>query len=109
MMSTLDLLEHVTQVAVQTGYRVRREMLGGVGGGVCEFNNQRWIFVDASLNAHEQLEQIRDSLWTDPAFDDSQLIPMLRRKPINTLAHSESSKKPSPSSSMSTLAPRKAA
>jgi len=61
------------------GYRIREEWLGGSGGGQCEFAGQRWIFVDLALNAAEQLEQVAESLRSDPAIKTAPLSPTLRR------------------------------
>src|SRR5262249_16658894 len=65
-MHTVDALEQSIEFAQRLGYRIRQEWLGGSGGGACEFNGQKWLFVDLALNAAEQLEQVVTALKEDP-------------------------------------------
>ena len=65
-MHTIELLEQAVQLANQLGYQVRQEWLGGCGGGACEVGGRKLMFLDSSLNATEQLEQIVDALADDP-------------------------------------------
>jgi hypothetical protein len=78
-MHTVELLEHALSIAETLGYRVRQEWLGGAGGGACEFAGRRWIFVDLSLNATEQLDQVRGALMADPAVYTLDLSPAMRK------------------------------
>jgi hypothetical protein len=78
-MHTVELLEHALSIAETLGYRVRQEWLGGAGGGACEFAGRRWIFVDLSLNATEQLDQVRSALMADPAVYTLDLSPAMRK------------------------------
>ncbi|PQO43413.1 hypothetical protein [Blastopirellula marina] len=72
-MHTLDLLEQAITAAEQLGYRVRREWLDGNGGGSCEVAGKKWIFLDLSLDSHEQLMQVLDAVAQDEAL---QTIPL---------------------------------
>ncbi|MCA9106423.1 MAG: hypothetical protein R3B96_04750 [Pirellulaceae bacterium] len=72
-MHTLDLMDQAFEAARAMGYEVRREWLGGASGGRCEFGGRRFIFLDASLNQLEQLDQLREALATAP---EAQLIPL---------------------------------
>ena len=65
-MHTLDLMEQAFATAREMGYEVRREWLGGAAGGRCEFGGKRFIFLDASLNQLEQLDQLREALASAP-------------------------------------------
>ena len=65
-MHTVELLEQTLRVAERLGYQIRQEWLGGGGGGACEFGGRKWIFVDLSLNAVEQLDQVTQALQDDP-------------------------------------------
>lgn len=76
-MHTIDLLEECLVAAQRLGYQVRREWLGGVGGGACEFGGRRWIFIDLGLNAAEQLDQAIAALRGDSQVDQLQLSPPL--------------------------------
>lgn len=68
-MSTITELEQLIAVAEQAGYRTRYDYFGGTGGGICEFGGNRWLFLDLALNSHEQLEQVRQALATDPTLE----------------------------------------
>ena len=48
-MHTVEMLERLKDLAERSGYTVRHEWLGGVGGGACQFAGRKWIFVDLSL------------------------------------------------------------
>jgi hypothetical protein len=64
-MHTVEQLEAVIAEAVQRGYEVRMEPLGGASGGLCEFGKRKWIFVDITASVAEQLEQVLSALRTD--------------------------------------------
>ncbi len=74
-MHTVDLLARTIEAAEELGYGVRREWLGGVGGGLCEFGGRKWIFIDLALNVVEQLEQVAAALRHDPACSRLPLAP----------------------------------
>lgn len=78
-MHTVDLFEQATKLARQLGYTVRFEWLEGAGGGGCEFGGQKWIFVDLSLSAAEQLGQVLDAIRHDAAAERLIQTPALRR------------------------------
>jgi len=65
-MHTIERLERLKEVAECAGYTVRQEWLGGVAGGACQFAGRKWIFIDLSLTAVEQLEQVAEALQDDP-------------------------------------------
>ena len=67
-MHTVFVLEEALEFAERLGYRIRQEGLGGTGGGRCEFNGQKWLFVDLALNVVEQLEQVLSALREDPSL-----------------------------------------
>jgi len=64
-MHTVELLEEALSAAEQLGYRVRHEWLSGSGGGDCEINGRKWLFVDLALSPSEQLEVVINSLGRD--------------------------------------------
>lgn len=57
-MHSVDLLEEALQVAQDSGFEVRQEWLDEKGGGACRVGEKRLLYVDLSLAAHEQLEQV---------------------------------------------------
>ena len=67
-MNTIELLRCSLEVAEALGYGVRQEWLAGAAGGRCEIGGKKWLFVDLSLTACEQLEQVTDALGEDPAI-----------------------------------------
>jgi hypothetical protein len=67
-MHTVELREQALRMARQLGYCIREEWLDGNGGGQCEFAGRRWIFVDLAQSAAEQLEQVAETLRSDPAI-----------------------------------------
>jgi len=78
-MHTIEVLELSLEVAKRLGYQIRQEYLGGAGGGACEFNGKKWIFVDLALNAVEQTEQVIEALQADPGIHLIELPPPLER------------------------------
>jgi len=78
-MHTIELLDEALAAAEDCGFQIRHEWLGGVGGGACEFGAQKWLFVDLSLNAIEQLEQVSEALKSDPQLHTVTISLPLRR------------------------------
>ena len=65
---TLEQVEQWLEIASQLGYRIRHDHFGGSGGGICEFGGQKWIFMDVSLSAWEQLTFLEEALPQDPLY-----------------------------------------
>jgi hypothetical protein len=65
-MLTVELLEEALELARRAGYRVRQEWLEGCAGGACVIKGQKWLFLDPTLSAAEQLEDVLNALWADP-------------------------------------------
>ncbi|HLA84448.1 MAG TPA: hypothetical protein VJL29_06615 [Thermoguttaceae bacterium] len=78
-MHTVELLDDALGLAGQLGYRTRQVWLDGRGGGGCEIKGQKWIFLDLSLSADEQLDQTLDALRTDPAVAAATMSEELRQ------------------------------
>ena len=66
--SMLECVESWLETAKQLGYQVRYGQFDGNGGGMCEFANQKWIFMDVSLSVEEQLEQLEATIPSDPNY-----------------------------------------
>jgi len=73
------MLEQVLSVAERLGYGVRHEWLGGQGCSACEFGGRKWLFVDLAASTVEQLEQVVESLRTDPGIHLLSLDPALEQ------------------------------
>jgi hypothetical protein len=69
-MHTIEKLEKAISEAVQRGYEVRMEPLGGGAGGLCEFGKRKWIFVDITASVVEQLNQVLSALRSDVAKEN---------------------------------------
>ena len=76
-MHTIDILEEALQLAVVSGWQVRHEWLGGARGGACRLGRSHLLFVDRSLTAEEQLDQVLEGLR-------EQLRPSLDADPFTT-------------------------
>ena len=79
-MHTVDLLEEALRAAEALGYRVRREWLGGVGGGSCEIKGRKHVFIDLSLSVPDQLQQALAVLHLEPRIAQVDVSPALRRQ-----------------------------
>ena len=65
-MSTVQQLDVLIDLAKDMGYEVRHEVLGGAGGGACEFAGRKCLFVDLSLGVIDQLDYVSRALANDP-------------------------------------------
>lgn len=72
---TLERVESLLEFARESGYRVRHDHFDGTGGGVCTFAGQKWIFMDVSLSAAEQLQQLEELLPADSFKTDLNHTP----------------------------------
>ncbi|MEX1223171.1 MAG: hypothetical protein WEA31_01365 [Pirellulales bacterium] len=66
-MHTVELLATALTAAQQRGYRIREEDLGGDGGGGCEINGQKWLFLDLAMTTREQLAVVLQVLREEQA------------------------------------------
>ena len=79
-MHTVDLLEEALRAAEALGYHVRREWLGGVGGGSCEIKGRRHLFIDLSLSLPDQLQQALAALRLEARMSEIDVSLPLRRQ-----------------------------
>ncbi len=85
-MHTVDLLEEALGAAEALSYQVRREWLGGVGGGSCEIKGRKHVFIDLSLSLPDQLQQALAALREDPRVGQLNVSPALRRQLVGRRA-----------------------
>ena len=64
-MSLITQLEQSIESARQQGYDIRFDWFGGTGGGICQVNGKKVLFIDLALSPVEQLERIRVALDSD--------------------------------------------
>jgi hypothetical protein len=60
------------------GVQVRREHLGGRGGGLCQVHGHRVIFVDLDADAATQMEVCVRALSSLPELETVYVPPVLR-------------------------------
>ncbi len=77
MHSAVERLEAALEQARRLGLHIRCEPLEGAPGGVCEFGGRKWLFVDLTLTAAEQLDQVLAAL----AQEGISLEPGVRPRP----------------------------
>jgi len=65
--------------AEQLGLSIRREPLGGEGGGVCILRGQRVLFIDTSADPETRYDRTLAGLATLPDIDNLYLIPEIRQ------------------------------
>lgn len=81
-MHTVELLATALTAAKQRGYRIREEDLGGDGGGGCEINGQKWLFLDLAMTTREQLATVLQVLQEEQA-DASVQVTAEAARPID--------------------------
>ncbi len=72
-MHTVELLEQAIDMASRLGYKIRLEWLGGTGGGGCELNGRKILFLDLALGPVDQLDLALEALRHEP---DAIALPM---------------------------------
>ena len=73
-------LEAVIDVFGRLGIPVRKECLGGLGGGLCEIRGERVLFLDIDADPATQLNRCLPALASIPEADGIYLIPALREQ-----------------------------
>lgn len=68
-MNALEKLDQLIETARQFGYRVRYEYFGGTGGGFCQFNGNKWLFIDLALNTQDQVEYLQQQMASETALN----------------------------------------
>ncbi len=75
-MHTVELIDEAVRLAIQAGFSVRQEWLGGSTAGVCQVKGRPWIFVDLAMTPSEQLALLIDALAGHPRAGE---MPMSRQ------------------------------
>ena len=78
-MHTVETPELALSYAARKGYRVRQEWLEGSPGGACEIRGQKWLFLDPSANASEQLGLVLEVFEADSTLTGRDCPRVLRR------------------------------
>ena len=77
-MHTVELLGEAIALTKKAGYRIRQEWLGGTGGGGCEIQGRKYLFLDLALGPEEQFQQVLDTLRREPMVASLPISPPLR-------------------------------
>lgn len=73
-------LDAVIDVFTRLGIDVRKERLGGVGGGLCTLRGTKVLFVDLDADVATRLDRSLDALSTIPNLESVYLVPALRER-----------------------------
>jgi Spy/CpxP family protein refolding chaperone len=65
-MNTTTMLAEALQLARECQYQIREEDLEGAGGGHCSFSGKKWLLLDITQSAQQQLEDALDALRCEP-------------------------------------------
>ena len=73
-------LNTVIDVFERLGANLRKERLGGSGGGLCLVRGERVLFIDLDADPATQLDRCLTALSTIPEIDSMYLVPALRER-----------------------------
>jgi hypothetical protein len=73
-------LDTVLQLFEQLGIEVRRERLGGSGGGLCKIRGQRVVFVDLDADTATKLDCCIEALAGVPEAASVYMAPDMRER-----------------------------
>jgi hypothetical protein len=65
-MHTVELLQEALEAARGLGFEVRRDWLGGNGGGHCLVRGRKMVLLDIAQSNEEQLTVVADALRGEP-------------------------------------------
>ncbi len=80
MMNPQTQLESLLDLLIRLGVEVRRERLGGSGGGLCRLRGRRVFFLDLDLDRAGQLEACVIAVAVFPEVETLYLTPALREQ-----------------------------
>lgn len=80
MSTSLSHLDIALEVFGRLGIPVRKEHLGGSGGGLCTLRSQQVLFVDLDADVETQLDVCLRELASIPRTSAIYLVPALRER-----------------------------
>ena len=76
-MHTIKMLSEALELARRLGYQIREDHLEGAGGGHCLIHGRKWLLLDLTQSAHQQLEDVLDAVRGDPQLSLAVIPPAL--------------------------------
>ena len=64
-MHTVEMLSEAIEFARKLGYQIREDQLEGAGGGHCLIRGRKWLLLDITQSADEQLRDVLDAVRED--------------------------------------------
>jgi Spy/CpxP family protein refolding chaperone len=61
-MYTVEMLSESLELARQLGYQIREDQLEGAGGGHCLIRGHKWLLLDITQSADDQLRDVLDAI-----------------------------------------------
>jgi len=61
-MHTVEMLSEAIELARRLGYQIREDQLEGAGGGHCRIRGRKWLLLDITQSADEQLHDVLDAI-----------------------------------------------
>ena len=79
-MQSQELLTALLELAESAGLEVRKEYLGGDGGGLCILRGKRILFVDSAADSAEQIAHTAQALARLPELATMYVLPQVREE-----------------------------
>jgi Spy/CpxP family protein refolding chaperone len=76
-MHTVEMLSQAIDLARRLGYQIREDQLEGAGGGHCLIRGQKWLLLDLTQSAEEQLRDVLDAVRCDRQLVQVDVPPAL--------------------------------
>lgn len=73
-------LDEFIELCRRLGLEVRKEQLGGTGGGLCSVHGRRVLFIDLDADVATRLDRCLAALATVPEVDSIFITPALRER-----------------------------
>ena len=77
-MDLQNRLDQLLSIAQELGWAIRREPLGGEGGGLCIIKGQNVLFVDSLADLETRYDRTLAALAPRPELDQRYLAPEIR-------------------------------
>lgn len=77
-MNKQELLDELVSILQSNGVEIRREPLGGSGGGLCTLKGQKVFFVDTQAPSNETAVLCAEAILNNVDIEDVYLKPQIR-------------------------------